>query len=220
MGYPPQGTGAVPGDAMALTAAERLIIQALIINDLTPFAGADIAAILADTATIAWGDVTAIKTQTDKIPRGVYSMSFWSDNDDDITLTTTATDDFALPSIVVAGLPVGITLVRVVTMLKIALIKDTSGADNAINGATTLKVDADPAYGSLVTAIDIPDNSWAVDFSEATERGGDVMIGDNDVKAEVTVDATYYARLENIACDGNNLKLKDVAWGLKFYFTM
>lgn len=61
-------TRAVPGDAMALTAAERLIVQALIINDLTPFAGADVAAILADTATIVWADVTSIKTQTDKWP--------------------------------------------------------------------------------------------------------------------------------------------------------
>jgi hypothetical protein len=52
---------------MALTAAERLAVQALIINDLTPFAGADIAAILADTATIAWGDVTAIDTVVDAI---------------------------------------------------------------------------------------------------------------------------------------------------------
>ncbi len=50
---PPQGTGAVPGDAMSLTAAERLTVQALIINDLTPFAGADIAAILADVAGLA-----------------------------------------------------------------------------------------------------------------------------------------------------------------------
>jgi len=31
---------AVPGDAMALTAAERLIVQALILSDATPFAGA------------------------------------------------------------------------------------------------------------------------------------------------------------------------------------
>lgn len=165
-------------------------------------------------------EVTAIKTQTDKMPRIVSYMDFWSDNDDDITLTTSAGADHALPNCVVAGLPAGITIIRVVAILKIALIKDTSTADNAINGATSLKVDADSGYGSLVTAIDIPDNSWAVDVSEATERGGDVMVGDNDIKAEVTGNATFYARLEDIVCDGNNLKLKDIAWGLRIYFTV
>ncbi len=49
--HPPQGTGAVPGDAMSLTAAERLIVQLLILSDATPFDGADIATILAGVAT-------------------------------------------------------------------------------------------------------------------------------------------------------------------------
>jgi len=164
--------------------------------------------------------VDAIKVNTDKMPRLASHMDFWSDNDDDITLTTTTTADYNLPNVVVAGLPTGVTIIRVVAILKIALIKDTSGSDNAINGATTLKVDADSGYGSLVTAIDIPDNSWAVDVSEATERGGDVMIGDNDIKTEVTGNATYYGQLTDIGCDGNSLKLKDVAWGLRIYFTV
>jgi len=43
---------AAPGAAMALTAAERLVIQALILSDATPFAGANIG---------------LIKTQTDKL---------------------------------------------------------------------------------------------------------------------------------------------------------
>ncbi len=66
-------TRAVPGDAMALTPAERLIVQALIINDLTPFAGADIAAILADTATIAWGDITGIIADIGVFPTANYA---------------------------------------------------------------------------------------------------------------------------------------------------
>jgi hypothetical protein len=164
--------------------------------------------------------VDAIKVQTDKMPRIVSFMDFWSENTPEIALTTTAGSDHNLPNCVVAGLPSGITIIRVVVILKIALIKDTSGADNAINGATSLKVDSSSLYDSLVTAIDIPDNSWAVDVSEGTERGGDVMIGDNDVKTEVTGNGTYYGQLTDIVCDGNNLKLKDVAWGLRIFFTV
>jgi len=174
----------------------------------------------ADISTQLDTNIPAIKTQTDKIPRILCHMDFWSDNVDEIVLTTTAGADHNLPNCVVAGLPAGITIIRVVALLKIALIKDTSGADNAINGATSLKVDASSLYDSLVTAIDIPDNSWAVDVSEATERGGDVMIGDNDIKTEVTGNATYYGQLTDIVCDGNNLKLKDLAWGLRVYFTV
>ena len=165
-----------------------------------------------------------IKTDTadiqSRVPRVTCHMDFWSDNVNEIVLTTTVGADHNLPNCVVAGLPTGITIIRVVALLKIALIKDTSAADNAINGATSLKVDSSSLYDSLVTAIDIPDNSWAVDVSEATERGGDVMIGDNDVKAEVTGNATYYGQLTDIVCDGNNLKLKDIAWGLRIYFTV
>lgn len=153
-------------------------------------------------------------------PNPVCHMDFWSDNDDEIAITTVA-GNLNLPNVVVADLPSGITIIRVVAMLKIALIKDTSGADNAVVGVTmALKVDADSLYGSTVAAIDIPDNSWAVDVSEATERGGDVMIGDNDIASEVTGNATYYGRFENADCDGNNLKLKDVAWGVRVYFTI
>jgi len=44
---------AVPGDAMTLTGAANTAIQALILSDATPFAGADIAAILLATQNLA-----------------------------------------------------------------------------------------------------------------------------------------------------------------------
>lgn len=176
-------------------------------------------------------DLPAVKTVVDDIhtntsalltqlPLLVSHMDFWADNNAEEAIDTTATTDINQNSVTVAGIPASATIIRVVAMLKIALIKTSSGADNAVNGNTALKVDADQAYGSLVTAIDITDNSWAVDFSEATERGGDVLVGDNDIKTEVTGNATYYGQLTNIRCDGNFLLLKDVSWGLRIYFTV
>lgn len=153
-----------------------------------------------------------------KIERKVTHMDFWSDNVAQVALTTTATADYALNSLVIAGIPNGATIVRVVALLKIAVIRDTSASNNAVNGAAALQVDADVAYGSLVVAIDIADNSWAVLVANGTDRGGDIMIGDNDVKTEITGNGTFYARLENIRCDGNNLNLEDVAWGVRIYF--
>lgn len=161
--------------------------------------------------------LAALKALLDVI---VSYMDFWSDSDDEIALTTVSAPH-NLPSVVVAGLPSGVTIIRVVAVLKIALIKDTSSSNNAVNSVTmVLAVDADGGYASTVPAINIPNNSWAVDVSQAKERGGDVMIGDNDIASEVTGNGTYYGRFENAACDGNNLELKDIAWGLRVYFTV
>ena len=153
-----------------------------------------------------------------ELVRKIQHMDFWADNKASVVLTTVGTADYALNSLTVAGIPSGATLVRVVAVLKIAAIRDTSTLDNAVNGATALKVDADVAYGSLVTAIDIEDNSWAILIANGADRGGDILFGDNDVKTEISGNGTYYARLENIACDGNNLTLLDVTWGVRIYF--
>jgi hypothetical protein len=160
---------------------------------------------------------TVLATMT-ALNRKIQRMDFWADNKASVVLTTVGTADYALNSLTVAGIPSGATLVRVVAVLKIAAIRDTSTLDNAVNGATALKVDADVAYGSLVTAIDIEDNSWAILIANGADRGGDILFGDNDVKTEISGNGTYYARLENIACDGNNLTLLDVTWGVRIYF--
>lgn len=172
----------------------------------------------ADESAVEAAITTAHSATETKLERKVTHMDFWADNVAQVVLTTVATADYALNSLVVAGIPTGATLVRVVALLKIAVIRDTSASNNAVNGATALKVDADVAYGSLVTAIDIADNSWAVLVANGADRGGDVMIGDNDVKTEITGNGTFYARLEDIACDGNNLDLEDVSWGVRIYF--
>jgi len=172
--------------------------------------------------------VDAVKAKTDNLPTDpasqakiVSHMDFWSENDDDITITNAHTN-INLPNIVVAGLPTGVTLIRAIVMLKIALIRDSSGSDNAIDEtAMVVQIDADNGFANPITAIDIKDNSWSVDVSTSPDRGGDVEIGDNDVKAELNANpnATYYLRLYNAEADGNNLLLKDVKVGLRIYFS-
>ena len=91
----------------------------------------------------------AIKLKTDNLPsdpadqsdledilaRKYPFLDFWSHPAaDKISVTSTAAD-IAFPSIVVDTLPSGLTLVRVVFILSIANLKDTSGADNYINAA-------------------------------------------------------------------------------------
>lgn len=150
----------------------------------------------------------------------LYQMSFLSPQDDEIIITI-GSQNLNLPNLVIADIPANAQIVRVIGFLKVAAIKDSSGANNAINNANMdLAVDADPAYGSTVTAINIPDNSWLVTFAISQARGGDVIVGDQDVAAEITGNGTFYARLENAQADGSNLILEDVQWGVKVYFTL
>lgn len=151
-------------------------------------------------------------------PLNVSRQDFWSENQPTTTITNAATNP-TLPSVTVAGIPDGATILRVEAILIISIVKDSSGSDNAINTTTMiLAVDSDSGYASTISAGAIPDNSWAVDVSEATERAVAPVGATVDVKAEVTGDGTYYFRLENAQADGNNLILKDVLILLRVYY--
>ena len=154
-----------------------------------------------------------------EIQKAVTWLDFWSNHDDEIDLPAVAADT-ALPDVVASGLPAGISLVRVVAILKVRAIENTSASGaNAINGAQTIRVKKSTgAWGTDdLAAIDLPDNLWTV--AASTRESGDVLIGDNDVKAEVDGNATYNLRFEDALVDYANLRLNDVMVGLRFYFT-
>lgn len=144
---------------------------------------------------------------------------FWSKQVASVTLTAGGeAAPVALPDVVVSGLPVGATILRVVALLKIALIRDTSTADNAVDVSTGhVEVRKGPG-GTWTQAIDIPDNAWSVDVSTSPDRGGDAMIGDRDLKAEVDGDATYNVQFDLLGVDGTSLLLLDVMVGLRIFF--
>jgi len=147
------------------------------------------------------------------IARAVYP--FWSDSDDVIDLPVVAAP-IALPSVVVNGLPAGMTLERVDVILKVRAIENTNaGGPNAIQGAQVIQVQK--GAGAWVTAINLPDNLWTV--AASTREAGDVLVGDNDVKATVDGDGTYNFRLPAALVDLAVLRLNDVLVGLRFFFS-
>jgi hypothetical protein len=153
-------------------------------------------------------------------------MDFWSDVTAKISIDGTAADlDF--PSVVVSGLPASITLVRVVAMLKYSHRKDTSAADNYIDVASkTIRVKKSTgSWGTDdVVAIDMPIDSLYT--TKSTKEGGDLIIGDNDVKSEVDGDATYNfrtvqtTRADAISALADHLELYDVQMGVRVEFTV
>lgn len=144
---------------------------------------------------------------------------FWSDPASSVVLTAGGeAAPVALPDVVVAGLPVGATILRVVAILIISVLRDTSTADNAVDVATgTVEVRRGPG-GTWTTAINIPINSWAVIVGTSPDRGGAPLIGNIDVSGEVTGNGTYNLQFALLGVTGSNLLLLDVMVGLRIYF--
>jgi hypothetical protein len=154
------------------------------------------------------------------IGRKVVHQDFWSAPVAAVAITA-AESNINLPNVVVAGLPAGATITRVEVLFKCRLIRDSSTADNAVHDLDAdffISVDADPARASKVNAIAILEDFWSVDVSTSPDTGGDVIVGSTDVKAEVTVDGTYYLTMDNAQADGANLNLLDVMVGLRIYW--
>ena len=145
-------------------------------------------------------------------------MEFWGDVDDLITLTT-ATTNVDLPNIVVADIPAGATITRVVGMIRMRALNNTNAAVNAINGANTIRVKKSTGAWAVddVDLINIPDNILS---TAASTKEGDIVIhGTHDAAAEVDGNATYNLRFNgNVFVDGNNMELIDVDAGLRVYF--
>lgn len=149
------------------------------------------------------------------LQKAVTGLDFWSDVDDVIDLPAVAADT-ALPSVVVNGVPSGVTLNRVVAILKVRAIENTNaGGPNAIQGAQVIQVQK--GAGAWATAINLADNQWLV--AASTRESGDVLIGDNDVKATVDGDGTYNLQFANALVDLASLRLNDVMIGLRFFFS-
>ncbi|MCL0088761.1 hypothetical protein M1O54_00100 [Dehalococcoidia bacterium] len=165
--------------------------------------------------------VSAVDTKISAIESSLAAVTshidFWSTQVPKIVITSIAGNP-GFPGISVSGLPLGVGIVRVVAMLKIRALKNTSGIDNF------LKQDA-------AIAVMLAGGSWGVDDTPAinlvrdqwhviggVKESGDVMIGNNDVKGVVSGDGVYLLRGNNMAASGDNLELYDVQTGLRVYF--
>jgi len=164
--------------------------------------------------------ITAAHATTDgkldnMIARELSSFDFWSNSLDVIDLPAAAADK-NLPDVVVAGIPSGATVLRVVAMLKVRAIENTSATGaNAIQGAQAIRVKKSTGSWPGSAAIDLADNLWTVALS--TRDPGDVPIGDNHIKSLVTGDGTYNLRFEDALVDYAVLRLNDVLVGLRFF---
>lgn len=162
---------------------------------------------------------------TDALARKYPFIDFWSAPEDNITVTNAAADlDF--PNITISGLPSGLTIQKVVLILTIRALFDTSGADNYINGASkTLRIKKSTgSWGTDdIVAITFVQNSLYTIAS--TKEPGVVLIGTAELSSVVDGDATYNIRSEEtnrgdaIVAAGADLELYDIQVGLRVFYS-
>lgn len=177
------------------------------VSSRAPEAGGNVAAILADTADIQ-----------PRIPRILCSMDFWGDIIEELQLTGNEQANLALDgNVVIAGLPGGITLVRVIVMFMCRAIENTHAQTaNMLNGAQNIEVGF--AGANFIDAIALATDLFAV--AAATREMGTVMIGGIDVKATVTGNGTCTFRIDAARADVANLNFNDYQCGVRVYFTV
>lgn len=139
---------------------------------------------------------------------------YWCAGPDDLITLTNVSADYALPDVVIAGLPTGFTIDRVVMMYKMRELEDTSGAANAVNTAAA-DIQARRNGSSYIDAIVISDNQWRAPASSPSS--GDVIIGSIDISGEANGNVTMEFQINDILVDANNLLLRDIYTGVRVY---
>lgn len=139
-----------------------------------------------------------------KAGRAVYSSQIQAT----LVLNAVASDE-SLPSVTVPSsfVPKGTTIRRVTAAISWRKGVESSGSANAVNVAQNIQVRSD-APGTWRDAIPIPDNALA-HAADATEPGS-LILGNTDIKVEVTGADIYEFQWENSDVDGASITLHDV----------
>jgi hypothetical protein len=150
-------------------------------------------------------------------------MDFWSDPQEEVQLGATAGTK-TLPTVTVANLPSGATIVRAVAMFKFRMIENTNASANKLNGATVANTSqviqvADDTPGTYYDAINFVDDQFGL--AATTREGGDVLIGSIDIAGSGKVDANdgYLFRWLLARADLDNLNFNDVQCGLRIWYS-
>jgi len=185
----------------------------------------------ADETTVA-----AVKAKTDNLPADPTSetgaiarkfpfIDFWSAPTDKITITNAAAD-LTFPDIVVAALPGGLTIKKVVLVLSVRALNNTNAADNYINAAgKTLRIKKSTGVWGVDDVVGITVASNALYCKSSAKENGPVIIGSADLSALVNANGTYNVRSDQttrgdaIVAQGNNLELYDVQVGLRVFYS-
>ena len=148
--------------------------------------------------------------------RQLLTMDFWSEPQEELLINATAGDK-TLPTVTVAELPAGATIVRAIAMFKFRMVENIYAGANAINVAQHIQVQ-DDSPGTWRDAISIADNLF--NFSAAVREGGDVLIGDHDIAVEVDGNDGYHFQWTLADADQISINFNDIQVGLRIWYSV
>lgn len=149
----------------------------------------------------------------------LFSMDFWSDLVEEVAVTgAQTTPAITGGNVVVVGVPGTVT--RAVVMMKFRMVENTHATiANKLDAASALPMQVDNVGNDgWLTCIDFVDDAFHL--AAVTREGGDVIIGDIDVKARVDGDDTYDFQWLNAKADQNNLQFNDVQMGIRIWYSV
>jgi len=146
--------------------------------------------------------------------RELYCIDFWSVPQEEVAIPAVAADQ-ALPNVTVAGIPAGVTITRVIAMVKFRVVENTNVAANKLSGAQEIQV-RDDTPGAWADAINFVDDMFGL--AASTREGGDVYIGAIDLSATVDGNDTYNFQWDEALADLAAINLNDVQIGLRIWY--
>lgn len=162
--------------------------------------------------------LAAAETVLARSARILIPIEYWSTPQLDVTIPAVAAN-VALPNVVVAGLPSGITVVLATLVLRYRYTVDTGGAVAKLNGAQHIQIQKGGA-GGYADAISLIDDQFNTsNLTGLRDVNADVM-GDHNVSAKVTGNDTYNCQWTSALSDVANLVLKEVQMGLKIWYSI
>ncbi len=157
--------------------------------------------ILADTAAL---EIASAKQ--------LFTMDFWSLSQEEVALTIAAGDK-ALPSVTVADLPAGVTIVRAIAMFKFRMIENhTYAGVNSLDGAQEIQV------ATSVDAINFVTGQFTL--AQDTREGGDVIIGVIDIAATVNANGAYAFHWDLAKALQTGINFNDVQMGIRIWYSV
>ncbi len=157
-----------------------------------------------------------IDTLKASMARTLCSVDYWSIPQKTVVVPAVAADQ-ALPDVVVATLPAGITVVKVAAIFKFRSLTN-AGAANKLAGDQQIQVRTD-APGAWADCIDFVDDQFLV-AAAAVDTPGDAVIGDLNVAATVIGNDTYNFQWDEAVADVADLTFNDVQVGLRIWYSV
>jgi hypothetical protein len=164
-------------------------------------------------------DITDIDTSVTDIKNitgeAILTMDYWSAQEDNIALTNLG-PTLALPSVTVAGIPAGATIIRAIAIFEYRAIENTSGAGtNRIQSTSYIQVRISTP-GPWTNAIMFTTGLFTL--AASTREGGSVSIGDLDLSSIVVGNAVYEFQWFDAYSLRANLEFNDMQVGLRILY--